>query len=293
MSKFILTTDSGCDLSIDYCRDNDIRPLFMEYEKNGKLYPDTMNHNDLAEFYNGMASGDIVHTGAVNIDAYLKFFEPLIKEGLPIVHIAMGSAISSTYSNGLLAKEELLKNYPDAEIHIVDSTLASAAYGLLATEAAQLRDNGASAEECVEHLESTKKSVNAIFTTADLTYLYRGGRVKKTSMVFAHALGIMPLMHLNDLGELKVFDKRRGRKNTYNAVVETIKKLCPNPEEQTLYVGHSNFAHEATVLGTMIKESVGFKDVFYTFIGSTIGAHTGPDLLTVFFKGEDRKPTEK
>lgn len=293
MSKFILTTDSGCDLSIDFCKENDIRPLFMEYEKNGKIYTDTMNHTDLKEFYAGMASGDVIHTSAVNIDSYIKFFEPLLKEGLPIVHIAMGSAISGTYSNGLLAREELLKDYPDAQIHIVDSTLASASYGLLAAEVAEMRDNGATAEECVDYLNCTKKSVNAIYTTADLTYLYRGGRVKKSSMVFAHALGIMPILNLNDLGELKVFDKCRGRRSTYNRIVETVKELCPHPENQTLYVGHSDFAHEATNLGTMLKESVGFKDVFYTYIGSTIGAHAGPNLVTIFFKGVDRKPTDK
>lgn len=288
MNKFIVATDSGCDLSIDICRDNDIRTLFMEYEKNGKVFPDTMEVADLKSFYNSMASGDVVHTSAISIGAYISFWESLLGENKPIVQIILGSAISCSYSNSLLALEEFKKDHPDAEIYLVDSTVASTGYGLMALEAAAMRDDGMTAKECAEALENFKKNVHAVFTTGDLTYLYRGGRVKKTSMVIAHALGILPILHLNEPGELKVIDKVRGRRAAYKNMLEKIRARVVNPEEQILYISHSDFAAEATAFGTMAKEEFGFKDVVYCYIGSIIGAHTGPGLIAVFFKGIKR-----
>ena len=160
---------------------------------------------------------------------------------------------------------------------------------MMAIEASEMRDNGLEAEECVSRLEEMKKGIHAIFTTADLTYLYRGGRVKKTSMVIAHALGIMPVMHLNAPGELKVIEKVRGRRATYNDMLKKIKERVINPEEQTLYVCHSDFAAEATAFGTLAKEEIGFKNVVYNYIGSIIGAHTGPGLISIYFKGKPRE----
>ncbi len=289
MSKFIVAIDSGCDFSIDLCNQYDIKPLFMQYEKDGELIVDTMKPQDMKIFYDEMAAGKVIHTGAVNIGSYLTFWESLLPLGLPIVHITLGSAISGTYSNALLAKEEFEAEHEDAKIVVVDSKIASSGIGLIAMEAVAYRDSGKTAEECAEHLEKMRSKVHALFTTDDLTYLYRGGRVKKTSMVIAHALGILPILHLNAAGELKVCDKCRGRKAAYANILDKAQNRSINPENQTLYISHADNLPEATRLGMLLSEKLGFKDVVYNFIGSTIGAHTGPGLVSVFFTGIDRE----
>lgn len=289
MSKFIVATDSGCDICIDACREYDIRPLFMEYEIGGKIYTDTMETADLKDFFKSMADGAVVHTSAVSVGMYIDFWKSLMPENKPIVQIILGSAISCSYSNACLALEEFKKDYPDAQIYLVDSLGASCSYGLLSIEAAEMRDRGMTAEECAAELNKMKTGVHAYYTTSDLTYLYRGGRVKKTSMVIAHALGIMPIMNLNAPGELKVIGKVRGRRAAYNEMLKKIRENVIDPENQTLYVCHSDFAAEATSFGTLAKEEIGFKDVVYNYIGSIIGAHTGPGLIAVFFKGKDRE----
>ncbi len=289
MSKFIVAIDSGCDFSIDLCKKYDIKPLFMQYEKEGELIVDTMMPQDMKVFYEEMAAGKVIRTGAINIASYLSFWESLLPLGLPILHITLGSAISGTYSNALLAREEFEAEHKDAKIVVVDSKIASSGIGLIAMEAVAFRDSDKTVDECAEHLEKMRSTVHALFTTDDLTYLYRGGRVKKTSMVIAHALGILPILHLNAAGELKVCDKCRGRKATYANILEKATNLAINPEQQTLYISHADNLPEATNLGMMLSEKLGFKNVVYNFIGSTIGAHTGPGLVAVFFSGKERE----
>jgi DegV family protein with EDD domain len=215
-----------------------------------------------------------------------------VEENKPIIHITLGSGISGTYMNATLALEEFKSDHPEAEIYVVDSTLASTSYGMLAIKAAEMRDEGASAEECVKVLEDLKPRINAYYTTDDLSYLYRGGRVSKTGKILAHALGICPILNLDDKGCLKAFEKCRGKKNTFNRIKEIIKELMINPEDQILYISHSDIEDFAENYGEEIRRELGFKGYKTFYIGTTIGAHTGPGLIALFFVGKERTPAK-
>ncbi len=288
MEKFIVTTDSGCDLSGEYCESLGIVPLKMCWTAGEENITDTMVPAELKTFYDGMRTGMEPKTSQVTPYQYIEFWTPLLEKKLPIVHIALGSAISGTYANGVQAAEMLRSEHPDCVIHVVDSTLASVGYGMLAINAAKMRDEGFTPEECVAELERTKASVNTIYTTGDLTYLYRSGRVSKTGMVVAHALNIWPILRLNIEGTLLVTAKERGKKHTLDRINKIIEEAVLEPEKQTLYICHSDIPEEAQEFGESLKELFGFKDVFYTYIGTTIGSNCGPGLMAAFFTGKDR-----
>ncbi len=292
MKKFIVATDSGCDLSKEICLEKDIKMLYMTYELNGNLVKDTMELSDIKAYYRGMENGDQPHTGAVNIADYLEFWSS-VYENLPIIHITLGSGISGTYMNAILAREEFLKDHPEAEIFICDSTLASTSYGMLSLKAAELRDEGLSAEEALNKLNELKPKINAYYTTDDLSYLYRGGRVSRGGKIVAHALGISPILNLDDKGQLKKFDMCRGKRATMKRMKEIVKELVINPEEQTLYISHSDIYDFAESFGKEAVEELGFKDYKTFYIGTTIGAHTGPGLIALFFVGKERTPAKK
>ncbi len=292
MPKFIVATESGCDLSLEFCQQREIYALKMKYTMDGEIQTDTMRPEDLKVFYRKMAEGSSVHTSAANMSDYLDFWTPLLDKKLPIVHVAMGTGISSSYQNALLAREQLLSEHPDAVIYVVDSIGASLSYGMLALDAARMRDEGATPEECVAWLENQRHHANPYYTTGDLEYLYRGGRVSRTGLVIARALNIWPILNLNDKGELKVIEKSRGRKKTYDRITEIIKEDAVDPASQTLYISHADALEEATRFAEQIKSEVGFKDIFYSTIGATIGAHTGPGLVAAFYYGHDRKPSK-
>lgn len=288
MEKFIVTTDSGCDLSGEYCESLGIVPLKMCWTAGEENITDTMVPTELKAFYDGMRSGAEPKTSQVTPYQYIEFWTPLLERKLPIVHIALGSAISGTYANGVKAAEMMREEHPDCVIHVVDSTLASVGYGMLAINAAKMRDEGFTPEQCVAELERTKASVNTIYTTGDLTYLYRSGRVSRTGMVVAHALNIWPILRLNIEGTLLVTAKERGKKHTLDRINKIIEEAVLEPEKQTLYICHSDIPEEAHEFGESLKELFGFKDVFYTYIGTTIGSNCGPGLMAAFFTGKDR-----
>lgn len=288
MEKFIVTTDSGCDLSGEYCESLGIVPLKMCWTAGEENITDTMVPTELKAFYDGMRSGMEPKTSQVTPYQYIEFWTPLLERKLPIVHIALGSAISGTYANGVKATEMMREEHPDCVIHVVDSTLASVGYGMLAINAAKMRDEGFTPEQCVAELERTKASVNTIYTTGDLTYLYRSGRVSRTGMVVAHALNIWPILRLNIEGTLLVTAKERGKKHTLDRINKIIEEAVLEPEKQTLYICHSDIPEEAREFGESLKELFGFKDVFYTYIGTTIGSNCGPGLMAAFFTGKDR-----
>lgn len=288
MEQFIVTTDSGCDLSGEYCESLGIVPLKMCWTAGEENITDTMVPTELKAFYDGMRSGTEPKTSQVTPYQYIEFWTPLLERKLPIVHIALGSAISGTYANGVKAAEMMREEHPDCVIHVVDSTLASVGYGMLAINAAKMRDEGFTPEHCVAELERTKASVNTIYTTGDLTYLYRSGRVSRTGMVVAHALNIWPILRLNIEGTLLVTAKERGKKHTLDRINKIIEEAVLEPEKQTLYICHSDIPEEAHEFGESLKELFGFKDVFYTYIGTTIGSNCGPGLMAAFFTGKDR-----
>ncbi|MBR5451985.1 MAG: DegV family protein [Clostridia bacterium] len=288
MAPFILSTDSGCDLTKKLAKDNHIEILPMTYSIDETYYTDTMDSNDLAIFYQKMTEGSVPKTASVSIGAYIDHFKKIAKNGLPILHLTLGSGLSGTYSNGLQAVEMLKNEGFENEIILIDSNCASLGYGLMVLEAAKMRDEGKSAEEVAKYIDDIKFGVSPYFTTPDLTYLYRGGRVSKTSMVIAHALGIRPILNLDHEGRLGVCDKVRGERQCWDKMAQHINSMVVNPAAQTLYVSHSLTPDLAKKLAEHLKEKVGFKDICYTEIGTIVGAHTGPGLVAVFFHGKER-----
>jgi len=288
MAQFIVTTDSGCDLPLSELEARDIHALRIQYEIGGQVIADTMLHEDCKAFYDKMRAGATPKTSQVNIQQFVDFWGALSEAGLPIVHICLGSGISGTYSNGLAAIRLLKEEKPDLEVCLVDSTLASVGYGMLALKAAEMRDQGCTAGDCVAWLEAHKGEINTYYTTSDLTYLYRSGRVSRAGMMIAHALNINPILNLDLEGHLLVQEKIRGKKATIQRIRQIIGELVVDPGEQSLFICHSDIPEEARAFGDAIREEFGFRDVYYTYIGTTIGSNCGPGLMAAFFFGKPR-----
>ena len=290
MQNYFITTDSGCDLLYDFVKSIDVIPLKMKYIIDSKEYTDSMTQSQYDKFFNDMKDGAVPTTVQINPLEFVEFFTPLAEENKPIVHICMSSGISGTYQNALSAKEMLLEKFPNLKLYIVDTLMTSTGNGSLCILASKLRSEGKSAAECAEILEDKKLSVHACFTTDDITYLHRGGRVSKIGYVVSKALKIYPVMRVNNNGELRVFAKARGQKATWDTILKYIEDNVVSPEEQTIYISDAANDDGAKKLGALIQSRFHFKDVFYSRIGTIIGTHTGPNLLTIFFMGVDRQP---
>lgn len=287
--KFILAADSGCDLSADYCKSIDVHPIFIKYSLGEEFFSDHMIDEETKVFYQKMRDGANFKTSQINYDEYYSFFEKLLEQGLPVVYISLSSGISGSYDNSAKAAKDLNEKLGKEMIFAVDSAMASAGMGLLVVKAAQLRDEGKTAEECAEWMAKNKKTANTYYTTATLTYLMRGGRISRISGILGSILGVNPIMDMDFPGALRVCGKSIGKKAAHKKIINNITERVIEPEKQTLFVSHADNIVGAKEFGERIKNEVGFKDVFYTYIGTTIGAHTGPELLAVFYFGKERQ----
>jgi DegV family protein with EDD domain len=290
MKKFIVSTDSGCDFPGKLLAGRDIAVFPMKYSIDGVEFTDRMDPSEAPAFYDRMRAGAVPATSQITPMDFLDFWSGLLeKHNLPIVHISLGSAISGTYDNGLKALEMLKEKRTDARIFHIDSTLASLSYGMLALEAAEMRDAGRSAEECVAYIEELKPRISAFYTTDDLVYLQRSGRLSKASAVIGSALNINPLLYLDRDGHLLVKEKIRGRKKALKRIYELAHEWVIDPEEQELYICHSDCKpEEIQVFADTLMAENPFKTYHVYSIGPIIGSHTGPGLIAVFVVGKPR-----
>ena len=283
-----ITADSGCDLSLEKCTERGVIPYKMPFTMDGKPMIDGMTEESFREFYDLMRAGGIARTSQINPGEFTEFWRPLAEAGKNVLHISLAAAISGSCDNARSAAAMLMEEYPGWTCRVVDSANASAGFGLVVLRAADNRDKGMELEANARELESIIHNVNSIFTTNDLTYLYRGGRVSKTAAAFGTALNIVPLRHLDYEGHLEVWQKVRGDKQCFKKVLKDIKELVENAGEQTLIVSEADAPEKAREYGAALVAECGFRDVFYTHIGPIIGAHTGPGLISVFFVGKER-----
>lgn len=285
----IISTDSGCDLGKKLLNELNVPFIKMRYCDSDECYPDTQDEAKTKEFYKKMRNGVIYKTTSIVPDEAYEFFNNICCDDLPIIHISLGSAISSTYNNVLKAKQMLNNENKKNKIYVIDSLGASICYGLLVLEAVKMRDQGFKAEEIVEKIENIKRGVTPIYTTPTLEYLRKSGRISNFNYFIGNILSIKPILKLDENGKLFIATKTNGIKNTYSKIINLIKDAVIDPNEQILYIGHGDNIDEAKKLGELIMNNINFKEVRYSLIGPTIGSHSGPDLLCAYFFGKNRK----
>lgn len=290
MQRFCVATDSGCDLSAQFCTEHSINAYKMKYLIDEQAYSDDMEPEKCAAFYEKMRAGVVPHTSQITPYEFVNFWSELWEKfKVPIVHISLGSGISGTYANAVIAANIFHDTRPEAQVFVVDSTLASIGYGMLCIWAAEMRDRGETPEACVEQLNSKKPYINTYYTTNDLKYLYRSGRVSRTGVAVATAFSINPILNLDKEGHLIVREKVRGRHRAFERIYDIVQERVVAPADQTVYICHSDCPPEdvGSFSQTLVNK-VGFQDTFVSYIGPTIGAHSGPGLIAAFFTGQPR-----
>lgn len=288
MNKYKIVTDSGCDL---------LPELLMEWgvpfeNLNVKFESDeTESANcdvESKEFYTRMRSGEIAKTSAVNVEQFRSLFKQVLDEGYDVLYIGLSSGISNTFNAGRLAAEHLKEEYPNRKIYAYDSLHASAGEGLVLHLALEKQKTGATIDEVLSYLEKIKSNVAAWFTVDDLAYLKRGGRISPALAFVGSALGIKPVLHVDNEGRLVNVSKVRGRKAAIKALAQQYYESALDHVDGTVYISHGDCIEDANLLADMIKEKAGHEVDIITYVGPVIGAHSGPGTLALFFVGKER-----
>lgn len=288
--SYVVMTDSSADLSAELVEKLglDVIPLSVNVgEKSFMNYPDEREIGS-HEFYEMLRGGANAKTSAVNVDTFVNAMSVHLKQGKDVLYLGFSSGLSSTYNAGAIAAEELRAAYPDRKILTVDTLCASLGQGLLVYLTVQKVLAGATIEEAAAFAEENRLHLCHWFTVDDLFFLKRGGRVSAATALVGSALGIKPVLHVDNEGHLINVSKARGRKNSILALVDRMEKSAIDPAKQTIFISHGDCLADAEFLADELRKRFGISDITINFVGPVIGAHSGPGTLALFFLGEER-----
>lgn len=293
MSDYIISCCSTADLTKEHFEKRNLQYICFHYELDGKEYKDDLGQSmPFEDFYRAMQNGAETKTSQVNAAEYEEYFESFLKEGKDILHVCLSSGISGSYNSANIAKDMLQEKYPDRKIYVVDSLTAASGFGLLMDKLADLRDEGMNIDELHEWVEANKLKLHAWFFSSDLTFFIKGGRISKTSGLVAGVLNICPLLNVDVNGKLVARQKIRTKRK----VIEAIEKKMEEHAQDGLdysgkcYISQSACYEDAKAVADLVEERFPKLNgkVLINSIGTTIGSHTGPGTVALFFWGDER-----
>jgi len=293
MNDYILSCCSTADLSREHFDKRDIHYICFHFYLDGKPYADDLGQSiAFDDFYKAMENGAETKTSQVNDDEFVAYFTPFLEQGKDILHVCLSSGISGVHNSAVIAQKQLQEKYPDRKIYIVDSLGASSGYGLFMDTLADLRDGGMEIDALREWAENHKLELHHWFFSTDLTFYVKGGRISKAAGWFGTALRICPLLNMDNLGRLIPREKIRTKKKVIARIVEQMQAHARNGADYNgkCFISQSACYEDAKAVADLVEAAFPKLNgkVLINSIGTTIGSHTGPGTVALFFWGDKR-----
>lgn len=294
MSNYVISCCSTADLSKEHFEAIDVKYICFHFELDGTQYEDNLGVSiPFDEFYSRMANGADTKTSQVNAEEFEAYFRSFLEKGQDILHISLSSGISGVINSAYIAKETLQEEFPDRKIYIVDSLAASSGYGLLMDKLSELRAQGKTIDEVRDFAEANKLNVHHWFFTSDLTFFIKGGRVTKTAGFIGSVLNICPLLNVDYEGKLIPRAKIRTKKKVIQAIVDRMEECAEDGLDYSgkCYISQSACYEDARAVADLVEQRFPKLNgkVEINHIGTTIGSHTGPGTVALFFWGKKRE----
>lgn len=289
MDNYIIMVDSACDLPLNLIKEYELYLIGLKCNFKDKEYVEDENMPlSYSEFYNGIREGEMPTTSQINTYTFYENFKKHVKEGKSIIYPAFSSGLSGTINSAELAKKDILEDYPNADITIINTKCASLGYGLLVSKACLLKKDGASKDDIVEYINYTFPKVHHLVLMDDLDYLKRGGRLSGTAASLGSILQLKPLIKMNSEGKLINYSKVKGRKRGIATLFKEFEEnVLDINSQKVIAISHSDCIEDAEKLAGMIKEKYDI-EIIINYIGCAIGSHTGVGTIALFFLGENR-----
>lgn len=290
-----------CNLILDSCCDLPYRIIdhegvtfvrFPYITSDGDHLDDMFQSITPEQFYAKMRAGESPSTSQISMPAMIELFEEAAKKGEPTVYLCFSSNMSGSYDVACMAVDAVKENYPDAELYVADSGLASFAEGLLAHEAMRQWNNGLTARELKAWIEEARYYVQCRFVVEDLDALARGGRLPAIGAHLGSKLDIKPMVTFDSEGKLSLVGMVRGRKKAMKQIVEYFEKnFDPDQGEHTVIIGHADCPDDLAKLRSKLEatENGSQAEFIEGVVGPVIGSHVGPGMFACVFWGPDRR----
>lgn len=291
--SYVVYTDGCSNLPGRILRELDIRVLPCSYVMDDVpgTYLGDIETFDTHGYYEKLRAGSVMKTSLLNSQLFMDHFRPHLEHGLDIVYIGMSSGISGTIQAARIAAGELMEEFPERTVWVVDSKGAGFGPGLLSCRASDLRSEGRTAAQAGQILDVEVEHLLEYFTVDDLNFLKRTGRVSGATAAIGTVLNIKPLLWGDPDGHIVALQKCRGRKKAIEAIAELYRTRAIEPEKQRIAISHGDCLEEAQLLAEKICAIAQPRELILCPHEPFTGAHVGPGMLALFFFGKKR--TEK
>ena len=291
--SFVLSCCSTADLSKEHFETRDIHYICFHFALDGAEYLDDLGQSyPFDKFYKAMSDGAETRTSQVNVSEFVEYFSAFCAAGQDVLHVTLSSGISGVINSAKNAAELVMEQYPDRKICVVDSLGASSGYGLLMDKLADLRDEGRSVEEVRDWAEANRLRLHHWFFSTTLEYYVKGGRISKAAGWFGGLLKICPLLNMDDLGRLIPREKLRGKKRVIKSIVDRMAEHAEGGLDYSgkCYISNSACMDDARAVADLVEARFPKLNgkVVINSVGTTIGSHTGPGTVALFFWGDER-----
>lgn len=283
---FHIISDGSCDLPVELTQEKNITvvPFYVSFDD--EIYLKENVEINVRDFYQQMVDRKGVYPKSSMPSAhdYEEAFLPFAKAGTPIICICITTKFSGSMQSALNARAQILEQYPQAQITVIDATINTVLQGIYVLEAVKLRDQGVSYLNAVKRLEEIKSTGRIFFTVGNMEYLKHGGRIGKVAAAAGGFLDIRPIITLKQ-GEIFPSGIDRGRKRTtqkaLDLLLEYLKESSLGIECYSITVGYGYDKEEGTAfrdhaLAVLQSQGYDIKEIPTYQIGAAIGVHTGP-----------------
>lgn len=284
--KFEIVCDGAADLSVDYIQKAKISVVPFYVSMDSKLYLKEGIDISVQDFYQQMVDnpGCFPKTSMPSVQDYMEAFIPLVEKNMPVLCICLTRKFSGSVQSAITAKKTVEEEYPGSRIYVMDSQMVTDLEGLFVAEAVRVRDLNVPFEKAISLLEGIRNTGHIFFTTRDLKYLQRGGRLGKVACIAGSILNLKPVLHFYN-GELGTTEVCRGRKKSLEKVVSHFfNYLKENRIDLKKYLFATGVGLETPEYEELIEmlqdrfDELGIRLEHWAKmqIGATIGVHTGP-----------------
>lgn len=274
--KTLVLSDSTCDLSAEIvaARGIKISPLTVVFGNESHRDGIDVAPQDVYDYYK--ASGQLAKTTATNIAEHEEFINANVAPDEEAVYFAISSEMSTTFNNARMATEDM------DNVYCIDSHNLSTGIGLLVLHACDLADEGKSAKEIYDEINTLVDKVDASFVVDTLEFLHKGGRCSSVAALGANLLKLHPMIQVKD-GKMSVAKKYRGKMN--EILKQYVSEKLSDENKfigKRLFITHSGNCDEiALELKAMTEAAYPDKEVLITRAGCTVSCHCGPGTLGI------------
>ena len=286
--SFVVFADGCANLPNDMLEGIRLIPNEYLLDDIPQTYSGDIDHFDGHAFYEDLRNGKVAKTSLLNSHLFETSFRPALEEGQDIIYISMSSGISGTYNAARIAAEELMEEFPDRFIHIVDSHGCGFGNGILAVRGAKLAKNGTDVREAARLLDEDVPHMCQYFTVGDLNFLRRTGRVSGVASTIGNVLNIKPILYGDHTGHIVSCVKARGRSQAIRTLVKKYEEKVMDIPDQQVCISHGDCLEDAKLLRDLVLEITPNVPVTIAQHEPFSGAHVGPDMLGLFFYGKER-----